>query len=352
MRAITVFLLLALAAGAAAQEGQVTELRPLDEPAAAAPETPEAPRSLEELPRKFVVQGKVKNLGGVGFVVLGDYYMIDELDPSMAALAWRHASSILGVPPFLGERLMLLPIWEDSWPRAADAFQCDLGRPLPHFQQVDWDLAADIPLSSDQAADLPAPPTILFRLALETLRRQPVLDGEEAARHFLEGRLLSLAGMDTAAMRSFLKVSTLGGAQPWSDQAAAQRGHLLYRAFSPERALAEYTSVQADDDGLDARVNRLREELYSVVPRADGDMRETRLRIIGRNVAARWVLEPPPGSLGRLADVTGPDGRPIHGTIHYRGEDFWVINLPLGTRTEGWERGASVTLRTYAMPPE
>jgi len=344
-------LILLPAIGISAQEGW-TDLEPLpaktETKTTTESEEPPPPKTLKDLPKKFAYQGKVQYLGPVGYIYLGDYYFIEELDPEMAGLAWRHGSETWPWAGPMTDRLNLLLIYEGNWLEAARDFMLDYREELPPHQQVDWKLNGDIPLTSEEAQDIPRAPTILFRQALQFLRQIPVDDTLRSPRIFLEGRLQALAGLDRAALRTFQKLPLSELELPWSDQAALMRGHLYYRSFNPERALLEYQSILDRHSELGGRIEELRAGFDRPAAAAKGDSMSLSTQLIGKTAEGRWAITAPQWNLWPLTGIRGPGQGDAKPRLVFRGDDYWVVSLPLGADETGWERGKTVILSGFA----
>lgn len=332
---------------AAAAQGDWMELEPLpgEEPGSEDAERP--PPSLEDLPRKFTYRGEVRYLGPVGFVYLGDYYFIDELDPEMAALAWRHAAETWPWAGPLRQRLHLISIHEGAWLDAAQGFMLDYREDLPPNVHVDWELSGDIPLTSEDIQDIPQSPTILFRQTLQRFRQVPVDDTLRVPRRFLEGMLQTLAGMERAALESFREIPLSELDLPWSDQAALLRGHLFYRSFNPERALMEYQSILDRHPELGGRIEEIRAGFDRPETAPAGELMELRTQLIGRTAEGRWAISSPEWDLWPVTELRGPGDADLAPRVVFRSPDYWVISLPLGADAGGWERGKTVILAGY-----
>jgi hypothetical protein len=347
MRAwLLTFLLLIPSAGLLAQS-EWMELEPLEDKDEKKTEVTAPPKTLADLPKKFTYQGKVQYLGPVGFVYLGDYYFIDDLDPQMASLAWQHAAETWPWAGPVQDRLNLVAVHDGNWLDAANGFMLDYREEMPPHRQVDWALSGDIPLTSEEIQDIPQAPTVLFRHALQTLRQIPVDDALLTPRIFLEARLQSLAGLENAALRSFQKLPLSELDLPWSDQAALMRGHLYYRSFNPERALLEYQSILHRHSELGGRIEEIRAGFDRPTSAAAGELMQLSTQLIGKTAEGRWAITAPEWNLWPLESIDGPGEGESSPRIVYRGSDYWVISLPLGSDESGWERGKTVILSGY-----
>jgi len=333
------------ASGSLAQaQGDWMELKPLEDDKEESLEKAEPPRTLKDLPRKFTYRGKVKHLGPVGFVYLGDFYFIDELDPEMAALAWRQAAETWPWAGPLQQRLHISSIYDGAWLDAAQGFMLDYREDLPPKMQVDWRLDGNAPLTSQDIQDVPEAPTILFRQALQRLRQTPVDDTLLIPRLFLEGMLQALAGMERASLESFQAIPLSDLELPWSDQAALMRGHLYYRSFNPERALLEYQSILDRHSELGGRIEEIRAGFDRPAAKGWGQPMELKVQLVGKTAEGRWALTAPEWDLWPVTEVRGPGAAELKPRIVFRSPDYWVVSLPLGADESGWERGKTVML--------
>ncbi len=351
MRALALTLLLLLPAAGLLAQSDWMDLEPLEEEEKELPDEMGPPKTLADLPKKFTYQGKVQYLGPVGFVYLGDYYFIDELDPEMAALAWRHAAETWPWAGPVQDRLNLLAVHEGSWLEAARGFMLDYREEMPPHRQVDWQLSGDIPLTSEEIQDIPQAPTVLFRHALQALRHIPIDDALLTPRSFLEGRLQTLAGLERAALRSFQKLPLSELELPWSDQAALMRGHLYYASFNPERALLEYQSILERHSELGGRIEEIRAGFDRPSVEEPGKAMTLSTTLIGKTAEGRWAITAPDWQLWPITSIEGP-GAGVVPRVVFRGEDYWVISLPLGSDETGWERGKTVILHGHSYKVE
>jgi len=340
-----------IAATLALAQSDWMELEPLEGEEKGEPEEIAPPKTFQDLPKKFAYEGKVQYLGPVGFVYLGDYYFIDELDPEMAALAWRHAAETWPWTGPVKQRLHLISIHEGAWLDAAQGFMLDYREDLPPSGHVDWNLTGDIPLTSEEIQDIPQAPTILFRQTLQRLRQMPVDDALVTPRRFLEGMLLTLAGMDRAALSSFQKIPLSKLELPWSDQAALMRAHLYYRSFNPERALIEFQSILDRHSELGGRIEDIRAGFDRPDVAPSGEAMELSTQLIGKTAEGRWAITAPEWDLWPVSDIRGPGDETLRPRVVFRSPDYWVLSLPLGADETGWERGKTVILRGSVAAP-
>ncbi|MDP6418114.1 MAG: hypothetical protein QF492_03920 [Candidatus Krumholzibacteria bacterium] len=317
------------------------ELDPVEgESPSVAPER-EEPKQID-LPRRFVWKGKVRQLAPVGFIYLGDYYLIDELDSRMADLAWDRALEEWPASSQIHRRKDLAGIFQGKWQESASSLKLEPGRSLGKARQLDWNLGPDLPLDSRNPTDIPGLPTILYRLSLEALRQQD--PGEDVdARAFLEARLLALSGKIREA-RQVLK--DVEGEGEWFVQLVNLRGQLDDLSWNPERALAEFqilAEMGIESDYLRSRIQGLKRGLRPL-PRSEGSKGEVRVRLLGRTREGRWALEAPDPLLKSLTSVHEASGASVPARLSYHSEEYWVISLPLGSSSGDWESGDVLTL--------
>jgi hypothetical protein len=347
MRAFLLAMMILIPSNGLLAQDDWIELKPIDDDSIKVEDETGTPKTLQDLPKKFTYQGKVQYLGPVGFIYLGDYYFIDDLNPEMAALAWRHGAETWPWAGPVTDRLSLLAVHEGNWLEAARGLMLDYREDLPPRGHVDWALSGDIPLTSEDIQDISQPPTILFRQALQSLRQIPVDDALRTPRIFLEGRLQTLAGLERGALLSFQKIPLSDLELPWSDQAALMRGHLYFGSFNPERALMEYQSILDRHSELGGRIEEIRAGFDRPEGLGEGKLMDISTKLVGKTAEGRWAITAPEWDLWPVEEIRGPGEGKAHARVIFRSDDYWVISLPLGADESGWERGKTIILSGY-----
>lgn len=321
-----------------------------DPEAAAAPgmpaeAPPEEPPALD-LPRRFHWQGETAPLGRVGYVYLGDYYFVEERDFARAETCWLYALEPWPECGPLQTRLELLSLFTGDWLRTAESLQVGFEDGPPPRVMQDYGIDADSPLLSSRLADVPPVPAMHFRLALARAKQLDVEPAYAPARDFLVGRLLAYLGEPDAAIRTLGPVALAEDAAPWNFQAASQRAALLLATWRPELAYVNLLRAQelvGEHPVLMERLTALREEMTLLADPGEGEPARAVVRILSRQEQGRWILSAPEhGFAGRVQVQAGDADLEPH--LLYRGDDYWVMTMPLGSAAPDWAEGAQVTL--------
>ncbi len=314
--------------------------------------TAENPPALN-LPRSFRWQGQEAPLGRVGFVYLGDFYLVEERDFAKAEICYEYALEPWPDCGPIQTRLELLSLFTGDWLRAAESMQVGFDDGVPPRVIAEYGIDEDSPILSNDRGEVPAVPAIHFHLALARARQVEAAPDYEPARVFLVGRLLSYLGETELAITALSEVALDEMAGPWNFQAASQRAALYLDSWRPELAyvnLLRARELVGEHPLLMERLAGLREQMTLQAEPGEGDMAETVVRILGRQDRGRWVLSAPELDFSGQVKVAMIEGRALDMAdgarphLLYRGREFWVLTLPLGQPEPAWKEGMRVTL--------
>jgi hypothetical protein len=305
------------------------------------------------LPRSFRWQGREAPLGRVGYVYLGDFYLVEERDFAKAETCYLYALEPWPDCGPIQTRLELLSLFTGDWLHAAESMQVSFGDGVPPRVIAEYGIDADTPILSNERGDVPAVPAMHFRLALAKAQQVDAAPDFEQARTFLVARLLSYLGETELAISTLSEVALDEMAEPWNFQAASQRAALYLDSWRPELAyvnLLRAKELVGEHPLLMDRLADLREQMTLRVEPGRGDLAEAVVRILGRQDRGRWILSAPGLSFAGQVEVAMIEGEilemPGGARPHllYRGRDYWVMTLPLGQPEPDWKEGMSVTL--------
>ena len=329
-----------------------------EELAAAARAARRGDRPQMVLPRRFHWQGSVRELGPVGYVYLGDYYVIEEHDYQMAELAWDEAHENWPDCWPVNLRRDLLQVMTGDWLRCAETMQVGFDEGLPPEVHQEYGMKPDSPILSKRMSDVPPVPAILMLKVLAQLKQMEVGPELAAPKQFLLGRLLAHVGDYDAALAALANLAMDEAAEPWNFQAASQRACLHLQLYQPELAYVNLLQAQAlvgDHPILIERIRKLRDELSLQAAVSTGMSREEYVRIVAK-CDGRWGLSRPESEFEGRVDVAAVGdvalGKPAaagetvapRGNLLYRGEAYWLMSLPLGADDPGWRTGERVKL--------
>jgi len=306
------------------------------------------------LPHRFHWQGREAPLGRVGYVYLGDYYLVEDRAFEKAEMCYRYALEPWPDCGPIQTRLELLSLFTGDWVRAAESMQVGFDDGVPPLVIEDYGIDETSPILSNQRDEVPPVPAIHFRLALAHARQIDVELDFEAARGFLVGRLLAHLGEYDTAIGALSEVALDEMAEPWNFQAAGQRAALYLERWQPELAyvnLLRAKELVGEHPVLMDRLASLRDEMTLQVAGGGGsEVVSAVVRILAKQDQGRWIISAPEGRLGGLVRVATVAGESAAGDdsarphLLYRGQEYWVMVMPLGSPDPGWSEGSRVTL--------
>lgn len=302
------------------------------------------------LPHRFRWQGREAPLGRVGYVYLGDYYLVEERDFEKAEVCYRYALEPWPDCGPIQTRLELLSLFTGDWVRAAESMQVGFDDGVPPLVAGEYGIEESSPILSNRRDEVPPVPAINFRLALAHARQIDVEPDFEPARSFLAGRLLAHLGEYDTAIGALSEVALDETAEPWNFQAAGQRAALYLERWQPELAyvnLLRAKELVGEHPVLMDRLATLRDEMTLQVADGPGDAASAVVRILARQDQGRWIISAPDLAFEGHVRVAGVAGESAATSPHllYRGRDYWVMVLPLGSPEPDWSEGTRVTLR-------
>lgn len=313
----------------------------------------ESPPPLD-LPRRFRWQGREAPLGRVGWVYLGDFYFVEERDFVKAETCWLHALKPWPECGPIQTRLELLSLFTGDWLHSAESMQVSFDDGAPPRVTHDYGIDAKSPILSNRRDEVPPVPAIHFRLALAKARQIETEPVYEAARDFLVGRLLAHLGETEEAIRVLGPVALDPLAEPWNFQAASQRAALLLENWEPELAyvnLLRAKELVGEHPVLMDRLESLRAEMTLQIQAGEGRLAQAVVRILGSPAQGRWILSAPDVDfagrveVAKVADGSEETPPKLQPHLLYRGRDYWVMTVPLGSSAPEWREGVKVTLR-------